>query len=140
MNIGACDYKSNSGIVAAFGDKSGLQAWLCPRRGWGAPTGGRERRLSGLAYLALWPFFQLPAVCWPACLSGCVSGSLSVRLSHSLLACWPGTLSFPLCQAPGLQKCLRSHGAASRSLEGQAHPSRELRREGLIAQRSRRPW
>lgn len=119
MNIGACDYKSNSGIVAAFGDKSVLQARLCQLWGLGGGSGrGRGRHLSGLACLSLWPFLQLLvglSVCWPASLSGCVSASLSVRLSDPLLACLPGTLYFLPYQVPGLQKYLRRCRASSHS-------------------------
>lgn len=41
MNIGVCDYKSNSGIVAAFGDKSMLHGLAVS-----AVVGGREGETS----------------------------------------------------------------------------------------------
>ena len=98
MNIGACDYKSNRGIVAALGDKSVHQAWGCQPWGWGQQL-GEGRHFSGLACLSLWLFFFF--FFSVACLSWCDSASVSVWPLAGLPA-WHSVL--PSVPAPGPQK------------------------------------
>lgn len=111
--------------MAAFGDKSVLQAWLCQLRGWASEAGGWGDTLVASP--------ACPCGHFSSCLSACLSAGLLVcldvsqqfvcRPSNFLLA-WHSVL--PLHRAPVLQKFTSRPPGRSRSWlcsERRRHPS-----------------